>query len=163
MKKLFTILVLAAMCLTLVGCGQSGEGSASMDDIKSAMTQADSSLPDMTEVDSSTENAEDLFSYLSDIKYSKVKDFFMQYSSDGLADEIAVIEMKNSTDASRAKNSLENHVDSRIKLFNNYQPDQVKRAKNALVFTEGKYAVLIISDNANDVKTAFENAVNAQT
>ena len=51
--------------------------------------------------------------------------------------------------------SLKAHVDSRVKMYSTYDPSQVDRASSALVFSEGRYAILIISDKQDAVKSAI--------
>ena len=110
--------------------------------------------------DSSAEDAEDLFSYISDMDYTKVDKFFVSYSKEGNADEIAVIAVKDEADAADAEKSLKAHVQDRINVFTQYAPDQVKKAEKAEIFTSGKYAVLIICDKQADVKKAFTEFVS---
>ena len=151
-QSLFLLLIL---CL-LTGCASSGGGSLDMDALISAMTSADTSLPEMTVVTSGADNAEELFGVVSDLDYSKVAGFARAYASDGShADEIVVIQVKGTGDVSAAEQSLNDHLQGRKNLYSTYGPDQVARVENALVFTQGDCAVLIISDDAQSAKTAF--------
>jgi len=129
-----------------------------MYDLQMAMLAADSTLPKMSSVNGSTENAEKLFSYLSDFPYEKVEDFFLAYSSEGKADEVAVIALKNAADAAEAKQTLKKHTENRIKLYQQYEPSQVERVQKALIFTSGKYVGLIICNNSPAVKATFDKA-----
>ena len=70
-----------------------------------------------------------------------------------------VIAVKDEADVREAKSTLEEHKQDRYKLLEQYEPKEVKRVKDGLVFTNGRYAVLIISDNSGAVKTAFEEMV----
>jgi len=159
MKKRLAALVMFCICLGMTACGKKTESTVSMYDLQKTMLAADSSLPEMTTVNSNAEDAKDLFSYLSDFDYEKVNAFFLAYSSKGLADEAAVVECKNQADVEAVVKTLKDHVNSRVKLYSSYQGDQVERAKNALVFSEGKYAVLIISENQKEMQKAFLQAV----
>lgn len=163
-----TLLSLAALILTaslLTACGEKPKETAptvSMYDLGKAMTSADETLPEMTNVNSNAENAQELFAYVSDMDYEKTDGFFLSYSAEGKADEIAVIAVKDATNVTEAETSLKDHLDSRVKLYTQYDPSQVQRANSALVFTSGRYAVLIICDNSDKVKEAFEDFLKAQ-
>jgi len=150
------ILVLAMLALTVTGCSSTGSSDmVSMYDLQKTALDSDDTLPEMQTVNSSADNAGDLFTYISDVSYDKVEGYFLAYSSKGLADEIAVVCMKDAADTDDMVKSLQAHVDSRVKMYSTYDPSQVDRAKSALVFNQGRYAILIISDKQQDVKTAI--------
>lgn len=141
--------------LTLCGCGAKPVRTVSMEGLRQNMTAAAPSLPEMKSVSDEDEKAQELFAYLSDMDYGKVDHFFLTYSSKGLADEIAVIAVKDPADAADAKTSLENHLKNRIRLYTQYSPDQVSRVENAELFIKDRYVVLIVCDEADAVKKAF--------
>lgn len=136
--------------------------AVSMYDLRVAMEGADTSLPSMLNASSVEEKAEDNFKNISkDLDYSKVESYFVSYSEDGeYADEIVVIAMKDRADMKEAEACLKKHRENRYKLYEQYQPREMKRVEDGLVFTSGRYAVLIISDNRDAVKKAFEQAVD---
>ena len=101
----------------------------------------------------------DQFAYISDLDYDKVDSFFLSYAKEGTADEIAVVAVKDVNDIDEAKQSLETHRQNRRKLLDQYEPEEVKRIDDGLVFAKNQYAVLIICDDASAVKAAFEKAI----
>lgn len=121
---------------------------------------ADSSLPAMLTIDSDAADASRQFAYISNVDYDLVDSFFLAYSEAGLADEIAVIKMKDSADAKTMKKSLEEHIDDRIKLFTSYQADQVERVEKNSCYKNGEYVVLIICDGKNKVRKVIDNYIN---
>ena len=127
--------------------------------MRTAREAADDTLGEMLSADSNEEDAEDLFAYISDMDYGKVDKFFVSYSNEGSADEIAVIALKNASDTSDAEKSLKDHVQDRINVFSQYAPDQVRKAEKAITFKDGKYAVLIICDKQDEVKKAFTDFI----
>lgn len=156
-RNMRTLCAVCLICLCLTGCAeQSVNVEVSIYELQQAMLEADPSLPEMLTVNSSSEDAETLFAYLSDFDYAKVDSYFLAYSATGLADEIAVIALKDSSDAADAAQSLEEHVQGRVNMYSFYEPDQASRAEDALVFHKENFAVLIISDHAEDVRAAFE-------
>ena len=156
-KKLTALTI--ALCLllpSLAGCAQEEKPAVSMYDLSRVMLAADDTLPEMSFVSSSDDNASELFGYLSDLDYALVDSYFLSYSSKGLADEIAVVALKDAADAAAAAKTIEAHVQNRAAMYRQYDPTQTDRAEGALVFTSGRYAVLIISEKQKDVKTAFD-------
>jgi hypothetical protein len=162
MKKIIAVLFVAAMlCTLMTACAKRGktEAAVNLEDLQTDMLAADDSFPEMKSVSSSSDGAEELFSYLSDYDYTKIDGYFLSYSAAGLADEVAVVRMKSSGDADSMVDSLKKHVEGRVKLYNTYQPEQATRADKALLFASGSYAVLIISDKQQNVKAAFDKAI----
>ncbi len=157
--------VLALLCLSLSLCACGGQRSAkltavSIYDLQKSMLEADDTLPEMLTVNSSAEDGEELFHYLSDLDYSKVAGYFLAYAADGMADEIAVIVTKDPKDAPEAEASLKRHVEGRLELYRNYEPEQVRRAEGAVIFSKDACAVLIISDRPEAARGAFEETLS---
>lgn len=166
MKHRWIAALLAALTLLgLCGCGQkTAEFEAfSMIDLRQAMEEAAPSLPEMRYVSDADTDPADLFAHLSDMDYDKVARFFLSYSATGLADEIAVIAVKNKSDTETAADSLRSHLEDRARLYGQYKPDQLQRVENGLVFTWNHYAVLIVCDEADAVKDAFHRFAQAHT
>ena len=162
---LLALLLLAA----LTGCAGSGSGTAGagttdMGDLQKAMLAADDTLPEMLSLTSEDEGAEKKFHYLSDFPYEKLDGFLLSYSADGqLADELAVLAVKDPADVNAAADSLRAHMDSRLKLYQTYGPRQAARVEAAQVFTRDRYAVLLICDGAQAVKDAFDAFLDGQS
>ena len=159
MKKIISVM-LALVVLLQCGCGGTKTSdTVSMYDLRQTMEAADTSLPEMLNASSADENAADQFAYISDLYYDKVDSFFLSYAKEGTADEIAVVAVKDVNDIDEAKQSLETHRQNRRKLLDQYEPEEVKRIDDGLVFAKDQYAVLIICDDASAVKAAFEKAI----
>ena len=159
MKKIISVM-LALVVLLQCGCGGTKTSdTVSMYDLRQTMEAADKSLPEMLNASSADENAADQFAYISDLDYGKVDSFFLSYAKEGTADEIAVVAVKDVNDIYEAKQSLETHRQNRRKLLDQYEPEEVKRIDDGLVFAKDQYAVLIICDDASAVKAAFEKAI----
>lgn len=161
MRKLGRVVV-AVVLLLLCGCGTGGTGSRetiSMYDLAQKMEAAESSLPEMRYASSTDGNAKEQFTHISDMDYDKVDSYFVSYSKEGKADEITVIAVKNPEDVSEAKDSLLRHRQSRIKLLQQYEPKEVKRMEDGVVFTKGQYAVLLICEHPDAVRKAFEDFI----
>ena len=161
--------LIAALCLMLLAaslfaaCGkkadegeeQAQEKNVSMYDLRLAMCGADGDLPEMLFASSSDDDPAALFANISAFDYEKVDGFFVAYAADGKAYEIAVVRAKHAADLNELKASLLAHVADRVNTYSYYMPDQKAKAEAADVFTSGRYAVLVMCDNADAVKSAF--------
>ena len=144
------------MCLSLCACGKPSE-TIDMYELRKSMLEADRSLPEMKISGSWDENAEKAFSYISDMEYNKICGFFLAYAADGMAYEIAVVQLKDQNDVVELGVSLSKHVDSRVQMYKTYEPDQVERAQSASIKTIGDCVLLIMCDGQQNVETAFKN------
>lgn len=175
MKKIALLLALLTVCTAiLAACDkaeETGDGAAKgneptvsaekkvdMKNLKEDMLAKDSSLPEMSVVYGSDENGPDLFSYLAEYEYDNVEDYFFAYAAAGTAEEVAVIRLKDAKNAQECLAAVQKHVESRIIQFKTYDPSQVERCENAIVFSNDVYVVLIISDGQKDIKDAFYSA-----
>ena len=183
MKKKFlamTCSVIVAMGV-LAGCGgggsdqnnaasdtaaQTGTGdadsaipSAGALSIGESISSSDTSLPDMTVDTSDGGNAAINFTSVCDADYDRVSSYYHAYATDGMAPEITVIEVKDSSDVVTVMNALNDHLEDRIGTFESYAPDQVELVENAVVTYSGNYVALFISEKATMDKTTFEEAL----
>lgn len=160
-RLVLTLLLVLCLPAALAGCGESsGDGAgvqADMEALQQAMVAADPSLPDLRSLTSADPGAEDNFPYLSDFPYEKVAGFLLSFSTTGTADEIAVIQVKDPADAAEARESLERHRQERLKLFQTYGPTEAARVEKGQVIKDGLYALLIICDDVDGVKDAFDS------
>ena len=163
MKKLIKLLASALLIATILSSctAHSNDETVSMYDLNKAMSE-NAGFGEMTYVSSSDDKADEKFSHLSDIDYSKVDSFFMNFAADGSvsSDELAVVVMKDGKDTAEMTSSLEKHVEYRKNLYRNYDPEQLPKLEKALVFSSGRYAVLIVADNPSAIKSAFYSFIN---
>lgn len=154
-KRIVCALCAVMLALSLCACGEKTK-SIDMQALENSMVSADKSLPEMKVSGSWDENAEKAFSYISDLEYNKIHGFFLAYAADGMAYEIAVVQLKDKSDASAMADSLREHVQSRVQMYKTYEPQQVQRAESAVVKTDGDCVLLIMSDAPQNAETAFK-------
>lgn len=131
----------------------------SMYDLRKAMEAAEPALPAMLSASSADADPAALFAYLSDLDYEKVEGFFLSYAEQGESYELAVVCLKDKADLSALTNSLKAHVADRVKIYENYAPEQVPRARDTEIVVCGRYAALIMCDAVSAVRDAFEQGV----
>lgn len=154
-KRMVCALCAVMLSLSLCACGEKTK-SIDMQALENSMVSADKSLPEMKVSGSWEENSEKAFSYISDLEYNKIHGFFLAYAADGMAYEIAVVQLKDKSDASAMADSLREHVQSRVQMYKTYEPQQVQRAESAVVKTDGDCVLLIMSDALQNAETAFK-------
>lgn len=155
MKRIICVICVLAMCLSVCACGEKTQ-KIDMYELQRSMVSADKSLPEMKISGSWDENAEKAFSYISDMEYNKIHGFFLAYAADGMAYELAVVQLKDKSDAGEMEDSLNEHVQTRVRMYKTYEPEQVQRAENAVVKTVGDCVLLIMSDSPENAETAFK-------
>lgn len=154
-KRMVCALCAVMLAFSLCACGEKTK-SIDMQALENSMVSADKSLPEMKVSGSWEENSEKAFSYISDLEYNKIHGFFLAYAADGMAYEIAVVQLKDKSDASAMADSLREHVRSRVQMYKTYEPEQVQRAESAVVKTDGDCVLLIMSDAPQNAETAFK-------
>lgn len=155
MKRIICVICALAMCLSVCACGEKTQ-KIDMYELQKSMVSADKSLPEMKISGSWDENAEKAFSYISDMEYNKIHGFFLAYAADGMAYELAVVQLMDKSDAGEMEDSLNEHVQTRVRMYKTYEPEQVQRAENAVVKTVGDCVLLIMSDSPENAETAFK-------
>ena len=155
MKRIICVICALAMCLSVCACGEKTQ-KIDMYELQKSMVSADKSLPEMKISGSWDENAEKAFSYISDMEYNKIHGFFLAYAADGMAYELAIVQLKDKSDAGEMEDSLNEHVQTRVRMYKTYEPEQVQRAENAVVKTVGDCVLLIMSDSPENAETAFK-------
>lgn len=162
MKHLKRVLCLTLAALALAGtwgCTSSAgpdEPTVDPEAIVRAMLAVDTTLPKMVERSSSDDSAKDNFFYLSDLDYSKVGSYFYAYADAGTAEEMAVVKLKDKSDAAALMESLHEHVKTRQGTFEEYDPEQVPLTENAVVTSQGRYVVLIVSKKNGLAQNEFK-------
>jgi len=154
-------LVLAALTLTaLVGCAAGTDGGSGPDlnpeTMVQAMLEVDTTLPEMVTRSSQDAEARDNFTYLSDLNYNKVDAYCYAYADAGTAEEMAVVKLKDKSDAAALMDSLHDHLAARQGTFEEYDPEQVPLTEDAVVTREGRYVALIVSKKNGLAQKEFQ-------
>lgn len=158
-KKGIALFSTFCILLCLCACSSGSAREISMYDLKDAMAGATDKFSDMTYASSADDDAKGIFANISDMDYSKVNSFMIYYATNGTgnADEIAVIQVKNSKDLTEARQALEAHLEKRKSLYATYDKSQLKKLDAARIATNGDCAALIVGDEADKIYDAFQN------
>ena len=167
MKRMKQALCLALAALSLLacfGCTSSPEPEGPDLDPEAmvqAMMEVDTTLPKMVTRSSSDADAKDNFFFLSNLDYGKVDAYCYAYADAGTAEEMAVVKLKDSSDAAALMDSLHDHVAARQGTFEEYDPEQVPLTESAVITREGRYVVLIVSKKNGLVQNTFQDFFQA--
>lgn len=143
------------------GCGaQTGDDGkdVGMAALRDAMLAADPTLPELTTVTSDGEQAASDFTYLSDLDYKLVDEYFYVCADAGTAEEIAVIKLKDAGQAAAAMDSLHKHIEARQGTFREYDPEQLPLTEKAVIIREGRYVALIVCEKSGLVQNVFRDS-----
>lgn len=159
MKKALCLTLAALALAGMFGCTGGGEDEGpDLDpaELLLAMMEADTTLPEMVTKSSGDAGAKDNFFYLSDLSYGKVEAYCYTYADAGTAEEMAVVKLKDKSDAAAMMESLHQHVKTRQGTFEEYDPEQVPLTEDAVVIREGRYVALIVSKKNGLAQKEFQ-------
>lgn len=162
MKKRICLTLAAVLLACAWGCGPKEPENPGKDvDVTAlgeAMQRADPTLPEMVTVTGKGEKAAADFSYLSDMDYKLVDEYYYTFADAGTAEEIAVISLKDTGDAAAMMDSLHRHIEQRQGTFREYDPEQIPLTENAVIIREGRYVALIVSEKCGLVQNTFRES-----
>lgn len=156
-------LALAALLLCCGwGCGPKEPADPGKDvdltALGAAMLAADPTLPEMVTATGGGEQGAADFTYLSDLDYPLVDDYWYAFADAGTAEELAVVKLKDPDSAAALMDSLHRHVEQRQGTFREYDPSQVPLTEQAVVLREGRYVALIVCQKNGLVQNVFRNS-----
>lgn len=157
-KRIACVLLAALVLSCAWGCGPKAEDQGKdvdMAALMDAMLAADPTLPELTTATSGGEQGAADFTYLSDLDYKLIDEYFYACASAGTAEEIAVIKLKDAGQAAAAMESLHRHMEARQGTFREYDPEQLPLAENPVIIREGKYVALIVCGKSGLVQNVF--------
>ncbi len=155
MNRTIAIILAAMMTMGLCACGGDKSVKADAAEVGAEIVKADTSLPDMTVITSSDENAELNFTSLCDADYGLVDSYYYAYASDGTAPEIAVVTTKKETDNADVMEAIVSHAENRRGTMAEYSPDEVELVTNYTLVRRGRVICYIVSKKRGLSETAF--------
>ena len=161
MKRIACLALAAVLLAAACGCASHSEDpdkNVDMAALMDAMAAADPTLPKMISVIGEGDQAAAYFTYLSDLDYELVDEYFYVCADLGTAEEIAVIKLKDAGQAAAAMDSLHRHIEARQGTFREYDPGQIPLTENAVIIREGKYVALIVCEKSGLVQNVFRDS-----
>lgn len=143
MKKKIAAMMFLIMLGTLAGCSKEKKEDRVID----VHTMAQSLLNDITYEDQLTKVEGNMFQMIYGISQEDIEEYEAYVSTGATAEEIAVIKAKDEATAESMEEKLTDRVEAQKNSFANYIPKEVEKLEEAVVYQEGVYVVLSISND----------------
>lgn len=143
MKKKIAAIMFLIMLGTLAGCSKEKKEDRVID----VHTMAQSLLNDITYEDQLTKVEGNMFQMIYGISQEDIEEYEAYVSTGATAEEIAVIKAKDEATAESMEEKLTDRVEAQKNSFANYIPKEVEKLEEAVVYQEGVYVVLSISND----------------
>ena len=159
MKKISCYFGVLLLLLALTACSgqQAVETSCTPAEIAEEIIESQSELPALNPL---TAEDEYFATYLSDfylLDSEQVEDGAIYYADGVEASEIAVLVMKDQSNAETIRKQLLEYLTIRAGVFEGYAPQQAALVKDGVVTTNGKYVALLICADTESAQLAFIN------
>lgn len=151
------------LCMLLIACVSAACGDEVYDvsvwELKEKMDEAMPGLPEMTQISSNDEKAQENLERLLELDYGLVKEYYYEYAKEGSAEEMAVLRMKDTNGVIDAKNSFSARMEQRKNMYQTYSPDEVSKLEKARIIVKGNYIAFVVSNSPDGGADAFENSL----
>lgn len=165
MKRLLCILLLAAMLFSLCGCGNNDDAAkldVSLKDLIAAVQQnSGAKTADKLMGMDDADFAAMLNVYLG-VDAGILSDGAMAISTSTAANEIVILQVKDSSDAETVKQAYSDHINNTIMADERYFPENVELLEQALVYENGNCVILIVDGMLALVKNSVDQMFSAQ-
>lgn len=74
-------------------------------------------------------------------------------------DEMLIVKVKDKSQIEGLEDTIDNRVNSQLQSFGSYGPEQCGLLNNYELKTEGRYVFFAVSENAEQLKEAFKEAI----
>ncbi len=153
------ICLCSLLCMTVTSCGKtavvSANNNVNLQELTTKIASQAGKLPEMSTYSSKDADAEDWFNYLCDFDYSKVENYYISYATNGNAEEIFLIQLKDSSDIGFATIALQNRIQSRTEQFKLYLPKEVSKLSSAKIVSKDTIIALLVCPDEYSAQKAF--------
>lgn len=151
MKKMFALILVICLMLTLAACGSSAKQKTM--DAQAVYDSYQQYLPEMFFPDEST-----LLNFLG-IRAEDCAQYKVAICAEGLrVDEVWLIEAKDDAALQHLQELANNRIQVKLDETESYVPDQYPIVQKAQVLTNGRCLALLISPEVDAMKAGFEAA-----
>ena len=149
-KKVISLLLVFCMLLPFAGCKPAEEKEYD------APALVQSILSQVQFADTLTDVGTSAAMYFQDLPEGTTVQL---YIGDGYyPDEVALITVTDTAHKKAAKTSVDKHLEQIRNQFANYNPEELDKIDDALVWEQGKFIIVCITDAIDDVKTILDHA-----
>lgn len=145
--KILSVVILMTVIGAFTGCADKKNENIDVVSLANQLKDGITFQDEMSELD------DELFSMVYFIEESDIVNKKIYLSSGATAEEIAVIEGKDSESADRIEEGLNQRIEDEKANFESYIPEEMKKLEEAVLVKRGNCVILCISD---DNKKALE-------
>lgn len=157
MKRAIAILLAAVCLLSLCACGGDGKKiDISAKDLTAAALQSTGLEGTDRFAAADDESFANRFYYYYGIETDKVRDYAIAYSSASRPEEISVLVAADGVDVKVLTDALDARRRMLVSSFELYSPESVEMLNNAIIFTEGDCAVMIVAPDPASVRDKMQ-------
>ena len=157
MKRAIAILLAAVCLLSLCACGGDGKKiDISAKDLTAAALQSTGLEGTDLFAAADDESFANRFYYYYGIETDKVRDYAIAYSSASRPEEISVLVAADGVDVKVLTDALDARRRMLVSSFELYSPESVEMLNNAIIFTEGDCAVMIVAPDPAAVRDKMQ-------
>lgn len=148
-KRLTGIVMCVAMAVAMLGCNKAKEV-----DVTSLANELNTGIVYQDEL---TILGEDVVPMIFDFGDARLAEAIVMEGSGGTAEEIVVIKCEDADSAAAVENTLKERVAEQKESFTDYVPAEIEKLDAAVVYRNGSYAVLCVSDEPDKAKSIIES------
>lgn len=150
-KKAFFVIVLAVFLI----CIYTGQNA---DDVP--MEKIEQQLKENTALTEMSKCSNRMLMQFYSLDYEQFDEYIYYKSSQALSvEELLIVKVKDTSDLDSVRDAVESRIQSQIKTYEGYGPQQVAMLKNAVVMTRGNYLFCCIADKPEVYKEVFTDAI----
>ena len=160
-KKLLMVLLSLTLVFSLSACGSKGnksdeagntDANIDVNTLADAIKNGGDFKDNLAPVDKSI----GLTRVLSNVDESMVEEAAFYTNSSSSAEEIIVIKTTSADYVKVMTAAFDVRISNQKVACNDYLPDEIPKLENALKYTNGKYAILVISNDSAKAKEIIE-------
>ncbi|MBQ4523886.1 MAG: DUF4358 domain-containing protein [Lachnospiraceae bacterium] len=152
MKKTIAAMMVCLTLFAMTGCSDDKKEDRVID----VHTMAQSLLNDITYEDQLTPVEGNMFQMIYGISEEDVTEYEAYVSTGATAEEITVIKAKDEATAEAIEEKLSDRVEAQKSSFASYIPKEVEKLDEAVVYQEGVYVILSISNEDEKAENIIE-------
>ena len=125
------------------------------------MLEVETSILTETDIASDMRKCSDLdLSHFMGISASDTVEYIYYKSTDALSvDELLIIKTGGHNELAPFRDAVDDRIDSQIRTFESYGPDQVAALKSALIVEKGPYILYYVGPEQDKVEEVFTHAI----
>ena len=155
MKRIYALILVFVMALSLAACGDADSGSEQSVDLNALYAAMEETLPEMIRM----EDPDTVLNFFG-IRSEDCVQMVTAICADGLrTDEVWLIEAKDAQALERIRTLAENRITAKEDETIVYSPEQYAVVEEAELLVQGNYLALLVNPDVETLKANFLEAV----